>query len=362
MLFTDIHLSNRMARNVKYKWYDSNQWTSAYNSNLFSKDYKQYCNATEIYNVLVESTSDPLSEISINITGSIRCALYVLNNVINITRESLLRQTFRFVNLNTGNKVREKAIGSPAWSDKEYFPILARYPQITTILLAWQSLRVNDMDTCDLPVKWYYSSPWPLHSVCSSNTMQETECSRHMNASNIFKKMKTSPDGFFSFSNAKYSTRPIPGQPDQIFLHIVHNSYLDYHGNVATEDLDIVPFQCQARGTNRNSIESTPHYEEVFTVAQMWGEGFYHKSIEDMPRIAPFLDFLLENTHIKIHVKNGSMPHMELLGIGKQEHFYIWSLGIGHLLLGMGEGLGRMKSAQIFINILGYWELPWKLF
>ena len=134
------------------------------------------------------------------------------------------------------NNVHKKAIGSPARSDKEYFLILTQYPQITTILLAWQSLRVNDMDTCDLTVKWYYSSPWPLHSVCTINTMQEAECSRHMNARNIFEKTKTSlsPSGFFSFSNAKYSTRPIPGQPDQILLHIVHNSYLDFHGNVAT--------------------------------------------------------------------------------------------------------------------------------
>jgi len=51
-------------------------------------------------------------------------------------------------------------------------------------------------------------------------------------------------------------------------------------------------------GTNRNS------YPHVFVVTQYWGEGYFHSIVENMPRIVLYIDFLLANPDIRIHVKS----------------------------------------------------------
>ena len=59
-------------------------------------------------------------------------------------------------------------------------------------------------------------------------------------------------------------------------------------------------------------------YHEVFGIAQYWGFGFFHATVEDLTRIGPHLDFLRNNPKIRIHVaaKNGFMKNfMKYLGI-----------------------------------------------
>ena len=277
-----------------------------------------YCSPGESQNLEVGLMLNPLPGMAVNISGSVKCALYMLNNVIGHARETQLKRQHTFADLQTIHvQAAVKAIGSPRWSSEEYFPIIAKYPQISTVLLIWHSLRRYDMATCNLPVEHYFYSR-PLHDICTMQTVTGLECSSNLNASNVFKSSLLPPYGFFEFSNKKYNSRPIPGAPDQIFLHIVHNSYLDDIGNVASGDLDMIPFQCQAKSSRRKFKTSTAHFEEVFTIAQFWGGGFYHKSIEGLPRLAPFLDFLLENPHIKVHVVKKNLPHMQLLGIGEK--------------------------------------------
>ena len=43
--------------------------------------------------------------------------------------------------------------------------------------------------------------------------------------------------------------------------------------------------------------------DEIFSIAldRGWTE-YFHATIEQLPRIAPYLEFLRENTHIKIHM------------------------------------------------------------
>ena len=59
-------------------------------------------------------------------------------------------------------------------------------------------------------------------------------------------------------------------------------------------------------------------YNEVFVLAQQWGFSYFHKMVENVPKIALYLDFLKRNTQIKIafadsHVKNGEI--LQTLGL-----------------------------------------------
>jgi hypothetical protein len=42
--------------------------------------------------------------------------------------------------------------------------------------------------------------------------------------------------------------------------------------------------------------------DEVFTIAQLWGSEYFHATIENLPRVAPFVEFLKRHPHIRLHV------------------------------------------------------------
>ena len=50
----------------------------------------------------------------------------------------------------------------------------------------------------------------------------------------------------------------------------------------------------------------SPKYDEIFSVAQFWGYGFGHWTTEDLPRLGPYVDYLRQNTQIKIHAPTKS--------------------------------------------------------
>ena len=55
-------------------------------------------------------------------------------------------------------------------------------------------------------------------------------------------------------------------------------------------------------------------YNEVFIISQYWGEGIFHFAIEDLPRLAPYYEFLQANPQIYIHVTE-KLPQFEVPGI-----------------------------------------------
>jgi hypothetical protein len=45
-----------------------------------------------------------------------------------------------------------------------------------------------------------------------------------------------------------------------------------------------------------------PHYDEVFVAAMTSANNYYHRLIEQLPRVAPYVEFLRRNPTIRIHV------------------------------------------------------------
>ena len=153
------------------------------------------------------------------------------------------------------------------------------------------------------------------------NILNSTECAHNRNASAVFDKSLLPQYDFFrpTIIEGKKLHGDIPGAPDQMFLHMVHNSFIGENGNIASGELDMIPLQCIQTNVNRTFSNITSHHEEVFITSQYFGSGYYHNSIADMPRIVPYLEFLHRNRHIKVHVQNKtvSLQRLEILGIGK---------------------------------------------
>ena len=103
------------------------------------------------------------------------------------------------------------------------------------------------------------------------------------------------------------------------YIHVVQNGVVATSGDFAFGNVKVVIRQCRASKSKRMSKPKQNHiYDEVFTIAQFWGYGFFHATVEDLTRMGPHLDFLRNNSSIMIHVaaKTGFMKNfMKHLGI-----------------------------------------------
>ena len=117
---------------------------------------------------------------------------------------------------------------------------------------------------------------------------------------------------------------PVGSRKRDVLLHfgfIVKDALILSHGIVFSNGSALQPQRCKPsiRTKVPSKQSSLPVYSEVFSLTQQTGTGFYHLTLEDLPRIAPYLSFLLKYKHIKIHCKNKNFSNnmLKYLGITK---------------------------------------------
>ena len=98
------------------------------------------------------------------------------------------------------------------------------------------------------------------------------------------------------------------------------NVIVTHVGDIVGCQFKYVPHGCMPDYSNQIAPQwfQRPLYEEVFVITQFWGYAVYHAMIEDLPRAAPFIDFLRRNSNVRIHVYNtvGLAPDLlRILGI-----------------------------------------------
>ena len=139
------------------------------------------------------------------------------------------------------------------------------------------------------------------------------------------------------------------------FIHIMPNAISFDDGNVIRDHLKIVPQKCKRvlKKTCSQSSKSTARYSEVFTIAQSWGEAFYHGTLEELPKIAPYLYFLKRHPEIMIHVK-GRPKYLSLLGINNSRLIEAQSIHADILYMPAGSPCGRspLFITQVLANIV----------
>ena len=93
--------------------------------------------------------------------------------------------------------------------------------------------------------------------------------------------------------------------PYLFFVHIVPLATVTVMGQVFAKDYQIIPPECnddpdlayQPPEFDPNNV-----YEEVFVITQYFGTDYYHKMMEDFPRLAQALPFLRQYPKIRIHM------------------------------------------------------------
>lgn len=112
--------------------------------------------------------------------------------------------------------------------------------------------------------------------------------------------------------------KPTTGEIVLAYAILARNVVVDINGDVTTNHITIVPTRCRHTYVYENlrnkDPEDLPLYDEVFTMQLFFGEQFYHATLESLPRIVPYLDFLRNNPHIMIHT-GYKHPFLTRLGI-----------------------------------------------
>ena len=87
------------------------------------------------------------------------------------------------------------------------------------------------------------------------------------------------------------------------FMHVVKNANLTAFGDFITGNSYISITRCSKLYRQSFKATSKP-YDKVFSISQYWGNGYYHFTNEDLPRIIFALQFLQQNKDVKIHVSS----------------------------------------------------------
>jgi len=111
---------------------------------------------------------------------------------------------------------------------------------------------------------------------------------------------------------AYFYTRP---PPYVFYVHLLQDVVVNVVGDVISGDLKLVPYTCSHDNlpTVPSEYPERPVYRELFVMTQFWGRSFFHKIVEVMPRVAPYVEFLRANPSVQIHAPEDRSQVSEML-------------------------------------------------
>ena len=100
------------------------------------------------------------------------------------------------------------------------------------------------------------------------------------------------------------------GQLSLTYLHVLKEATVSENGDVYVGNTKIVGHRCPTDSKEKYSLHfpsimqqnMSLIYDEVYSISQYWGFAYFHLLVENIPRLASFLTFLLDNPSIKIHI------------------------------------------------------------
>ena len=178
---------------------------------------------------------------------------------------------------------------------------------------------VADEQICDwTKVKGLVHDPWGYRTKCT--VVKETA----LDSSPLYEEYLNAFDRATGLYDKTFS--PILDRPPPYvtYLQIFQDVVVTNFGQILMSHLKVIPYPCEfvykAKAENivRGDFEMETVVKEVFTFAQHTGAAVYHANIESIPRIAPYLEFLLKYEEIMIHtgLDNGEMTKLELEFLG----------------------------------------------
>ena len=87
------------------------------------------------------------------------------------------------------------------------------------------------------------------------------------------------------------------------YIHLIRKATVSHVGYVFTVDAKIALPACYSSNVKGPPpFNKQQMYDEIFVISQSSGEEYYHKMLENMPRLASFLLFLRQHPNIRIHM------------------------------------------------------------
>ncbi len=92
-------------------------------------------------------------------------------------------------------------------------------------------------------------------------------------------------------------------------IHVLPGGVVAKDGQVLHADVHLGTGGCYSSSENitinSKELEQIKYYDEVFTISQVWGYGYFHATVESIPRVVPYIRFLVRHPKIKVHVNSG---------------------------------------------------------
>ena len=95
------------------------------------------------------------------------------------------------------------------------------------------------------------------------------------------------------------------------YIHVMKDAFVTQVGDVYVGHMKVVGHRCPERYTKQKYTpvfpskqyqRTLPIYDEVFSLSQYWGGAYFHILVESLPRLPPFIKFLLDHPSIKVHI------------------------------------------------------------
>ena len=102
-----------------------------------------------------------------------------------------------------------------------------------------------------------------------------------------------------------------------LYLHVLQDAIVTADSDVFTNTIKVHPNTCGHDHSLRAKPEHkrSPLHKEVFVITQYWGNGFFHRMIETLPRLGPYKQFLQDNPSVKIVVPRVDTMMKKVMGI-----------------------------------------------
>ena len=234
-----------------------------------------------------------------------------------------------------------------------YFDILEKdFPFVKTVFLERETTKVGIFLNDD-----YYHYVSNNCDLLESKNSQYTQRFRELYNASCYRNVSASMESVTLADRMRSLDIGMPAKFQQAvhsklrkwtYIHLIQNAIVSTYGEVTAHNLSLYPYGCdQVAGYGYFQKK----HAEVFTISGASSAHFYHNIISDLPRLAPYIPFLLKHPEIKVHVGERSEFHT-LLGLSPDR---LVTGAVEARLLYMPAGFPCDTSDVLNLQLLSYY-------
>ena len=210
-------------------------------------------------------------------------------------------------------------------------------PQVHSVYLRWYPTRgphklgnVSSAFPSNILINKFY--PWAADPIVCSKVFENREPDlKHSWPYSPYckhqKELLLNETEIYPFTwLGQLTGRNIGGRSFTTYIHVIHDALVVNTGEIYADNYQLFPWACEWKGKNfrkwvNPSQTNVPLYDKVFSIAQIFGFAVYHRNIEQISRLAAYLEFLHNNQEVYVFVgddrSSSTVTQLEWLGIAE---------------------------------------------